>query len=811
MKVSLSWLREYIPITMETTDLADALTMIGLEVEAVENRFESLEGVVVSRIVDIKPHPNADKLNLCQVDVGGDRILSIVCGAPNAAKDLMVPCALPGATLPNGVTIKAGKLRGELSEGMLCSASELGLSLEKSGIMELATQSAPGTPLVDSLGLHDATLELGVTPNRPDCLSIIGVAREIGAFSTPRSKVNYPFPNIAETSRKYGKISEYTSVEILNPELCPRYAAKLVFDVKVGPSPFWLQDRLISVGLKPINNIVDVTNFIMMETGQPLHAFDFDRLAGNRIVVRAASSGETFTTLDNKNHVLDNEMLMICDGEKPVAMAGVMGGLNSEIHEDTCRVLIESAYFNPACIRKTSKKTGISSDAAYRFERGIDPEGVLFALNRAASLITTMGKGQLVEGHVDVYPRVLPGKEIVMGVKALNRRLGTDLKREEIKTCLESIELSVTAVDDDTLRVVPPTFRVDIERPEDLSEEVARLWGYNNIKTTFPPIPAESFELTPLVRIKNRIKTLLTGFDFYEAINYSFIHKSSCDKLRLPENDPRRTLIEIVNPLSEDQSVMRTSLIPGLLQTVEYNNARQVRNLRLFEIGNVFYKKQDAQLPEEKEMLAGLISGNTRDASWYSKETPCDFFDLKGALEGFFKALFIDDSLQFSPLPGEACFYTRKGYSAEMSVKGKTVGTIGKVHPAVLENFHIRQDVFIFEISLHDLAPLIRDERSAESVPRFPYVSRDTTIICDESVHAGDLLGCINGAGERLVERADLLDLYTGDPIPPGRKSLSFRITYRDKDKTLKDKDVNKVHTKITDMLLGQFNANLPG
>ncbi|MFA6009483.1 MAG: phenylalanine--tRNA ligase subunit beta [Desulfobacteraceae bacterium] len=810
MKVSLSWLREYVPVTMPTEELADALTMIGLEVDAIHNRFGSLDGVVVSRIVDIKPHPNADKLSLCQVDVGGEQMLSIVCGAPNAALGLVIPCALPGATLPNGITIKKGKLRGELSEGMLCSASELGLSLEKSGIMELETQAAPGTPLVQALGLNDATLELGVTPNRPDCLSIIGVAREVGAFSNPRSKVNYPSSDTAEPSKAYGKIGEYTSVEILNPELCPRYAAQLVFDVKVGPSPFWLQDRLISVGLKPINNIVDVTNFIMMETGQPLHAFDFDRLAQNRIIVRAASDGESFTTLDNKAHTLDREMLMICDGEKPVALAGVMGGLNSEIQEDTTRVLIESAYFNPSCIRKTSKKTALSTDAAYRFERGIDPEGTIYAVNRAASLITTLGKGNLVDGVIDEYPAPIALREIIMSVKAVNKRLGTDLKRDEIKACLEAIELAVAVVDDDTLRVVPPPFRVDIERPEDLSEEVARIWGYNQIKTTFPPIPAEAVEPTPNIEVKNTIRNLFTGFGFYETINYSFIHQSCCDRMRLPENDPRRALIDIMNPLSEDQSVMRTSLVPGLLQNVQHNNSRQVRDLSLFEIGKVFYKKAEGELSDEVEMFAGVITGTPREQAWHSKERPCDFYDLKGVLEGFFKAIFLD-KIVFEPLLSDDCHYLRKGYSAKLSVNGAAIGTMGKIHQEVIDAFDIRQDVFLFEINLKELVTLVNNERTALPIPRYPFVSRDVTLVCSEHVKAGDLLSCIRQSNEKLVETARLIDLYTGEPIPAGKKSLSFRITYRDQEKTLKDKDVNKVHTRITEMLLAQFDAGLSG
>lgn len=809
MKVSLSWLREYIPITMETNDLADALTMAGLEVEAVTNRYDALDKVVVSRIVDIKDHPNADKLRVCQVDVG-DTILSIVCGAPNAAKGLVIPCALEGAALPNGTQIKKGKLRGERSEGMLCSASELGLSLEKSGIMELETDAAPGTPLVQALGLNDATLEIGITPNRSDCLSVIGIAREIGAFPAHGVNVTYPDPNLVHPSKEYSHITEYTSVQIKDPDLCPRYAARLVFDVTVGPSPFWLQDRLLSLGLKPINNIVDITNFVMMETGQPLHAFDFDRLAENRIVVRAARQGEVFTTLDDREHRLDEEMLMICDGEKPVALGGVMGGLNSEIEDSTTRVLIESAYFNPACIRKTSKKTALSTDAAYRFERGTNPEGVLFALNRAASLITSLGNGNLVDGIIDEYPTPIPSREITVSIPALNKRLGTSLSREDITKHLESIEIKVSALSDDTLTVVPPPFRVDLERPEDISEEVARLWGYNRIQTTFPPIPAEAFELTPNLRIKDRVRTIMTSCGFSETIHYSFIHKQSCDYLRLSEHDPRRDGIEILNPLSEDQSVMRTSLIPGILSTIQYNNARQVKNLMIFEVGKAFLKKENSLLPDEVEMVVGAITGNIQEPSWYSKETACDFYDLKGMMEGLFNGLRIPP-VDFSILPENECSYSRKGYSAKMSSGDVTLGILGKMHQEVLEHYDIRQDVFFFEINLASLVTLASEDRQAGQIPRYPSVSRDTTIICGNEVCSGDLLSCLRHSGEDLVENAELLDLYTGEPIPKGKKSLSFRMTYRAQSKTLKDKDVNKIHTKITQMLLDHFNADLPG
>ena len=808
MKVSLSWLKEYVPVEMATDELVAGLTMAGLEVDAVTERYDYLENVVVSRIVEIAQHPNADKLSLCQVDVG-DKIISIVCGAPNAAKDLVVPCALPGAVLPGGVKIKKGKLRGEKSEGMLCSAFELELSNDRDGIMGLDTDCKPGTPLAEALDLNDVTIEIDLTPNRPDCLSLIGTAREIGALDGHFHKIKYPDSDLPDVSSSYGNITEYTSVKIVDEELCPRYAARLIFDVKIEPSPFWLQDRLNSVGVKPINNIVDITNFVMLETGQPLHAFDFDRLEEQRVEVRAAKAGEKFTTLDDAEHELTSETLMICDGKKPVAIAGVMGGLNSEIETSTTRVLLESAYFNPASIRKASKMTGLNTDAAHRFERGIDPEGVLFAINRAAALMSRISGGSLVDGVIDEYPLPVPLKEIEMSVTAINTRLGTDLSRDEMAAYLEHIDFSVENIDDDRLKVVPPSFRVDVARPEDLSEEIARLWGYNRIKTTFPVIPAEAFELAPSIAAKNNIRHSFSGFGFSEVINYSFIHNDSCDRLLIDENDKRRNTVAIINPLSEEQAVMRTSLISGLVANVNYNNSRQVRNLRIFEIGKVFFKTADAVLPEEVEILAGALTGNRVEQGWYSKSLACDFYDLKGALEGFFAELHIENVL-FKPTDQAAVPYLRKGYAAKIVADNKEIGYAGRVHQNVLENYEIKQDVFVFEIDLSALIDLISSERNAVAIPVYPAVTRDTTIICDNGVLVGDLLGSINDSGEALVESAELLDVYTGDQIAEGKRSLSFRITYRSHTKTLKDKAVNKIHTQITKLLLEKFDAGLP-
>ncbi|RLB86034.1 MAG: phenylalanine--tRNA ligase subunit beta [Deltaproteobacteria bacterium] len=804
MKVSLSWLKEYVDIDINVNELADALTMAGLEVEAIADRYDYLNRVIIGRLTKIDPHPNADKLKLCRVDIG-DRMLTVVCGAPNVKNDMLAPCAMPGTCFPKGTILEKSIIRGKASEGMLCSEMELGLSADNDGIMELGPNYSVGSFLNKALGLSDPVLEIDLTPNRPDCLSIIGTAREIAAFQ--KKKVTYPEIFLPES---FDDISDYTSITLMAPELCPRYAASLVLDITVGPSPFWLQDRLASVGLKPINNIVDITNFVMMETGQPLHAFDFDRLAENRIVVRTAREGEAFITLDGKERRLDPEMLMICDGEKPVALAGVMGGLNSEIEDTTTKVLLESAYFDPVCIRKTSKKTGLNTDASHRFERGVDPNGTLIALNRATQLIAEIGGGRLIKGTIDAYPNPFPEKIIDVSVTELNRRLGTCLDINNIENHLKSIEFQVDKTGNDRLQVIPPSCRVDITRFEDITEEIARLFGYNKIKTTFPLISAEGRRPSKKIELRNRIKCLMTGLGCSEAINYSFISKSSCDRLNLALDDKKRQVIDILNPLSEDQSVMRTSLIPGLLETMKYNISVQNRNLKLFEIGNVFFNTgQKDSLADEVEMLAGLWTGKRVDAVWFSREINCDFYDLKGVIEELLGSLGIVNTT-FTRMPPASCFYTKPGFTARIIIKNEFVGLVGELHPNVLSNYDLKQTAFIFELNFDRLINYISDTKSVSPIPKFPATSRDITLIVNKDIETNNILQSVMDLNEELVENLHLFDVFDGNPIPAGKKSISFRITYRSSSETLEDNRVNNLHKSISDRLLKKVDATLP-
>jgi phenylalanyl-tRNA synthetase beta chain len=632
----------------------------------------------------------------------------------------------------------------------------------------------------------------------------MGVAREVAALQGVDMKV--PVFDLPEAE---GDISIQTSVTIDAPDHCPRYAARLLNDITVAPSPHWLQERLRSVGVRPINNLVDVTNFVMLETGQPLHAFDFDNLAQHRIVVRTAEAGEPFTTLDQKERRLSDQMLMICDGEKPVAVGGVMGGLNSEIEAATTRVLIESACFDPISIRRTSKSLGLSTDASHRFERGVDPDGTLFALDRAAALMAELGQGRLVDGVVDADFRTAGPPTLSLSVNDTNTLLGTDLERDHMATLLARIDFQVEAADDNHLLVQVPSFRVDVTRPQDLMEEVARLSGYNQIPTTFPTLPAQGPIPSPMMNRRNQIKEILSGFGFFEAINYSFISPASYDRIHLKADDPRRCHVALLNPISEEQSVMRTTLVPGLLETAQRNISRQQTNLRLFEIGNVFRPQPADVLPLEQEMLVGLWTGLREKAAWHTQEIACDFFDIKGVVEGLALALSIGD-LTFAALDDGRCDFTRAGQTAHILHNEEVLGVVGEVDTAVAKSYNLKQAVFIFEMDLSVLSRLASDAKQMTPIPRFPSTSRDITVIVDQSIESSRLLDAVTHFGETLVEELHLFDVFAGDPIPAGKKSVSLRVVYRSAERTLEDEAVNQIHRDLTQRLVTEFGAALP-
>ena len=794
MNVTLNWLKTYIDFDFSPNELADRLTMLGIEVESIKQLGAELEGVVVGSVTAIQPHPNADKLVLCQVDIG--EALQIVCGAPNVREGMLAPVATIGATLPIGLTIKQAKLRGEPSHGMLCSEKELGLSDDAAGLMELSADIPVGTSLSTALGLDDVVFELEITPNRPDCLSLIGVAREIRAETGNALKLPEVTLNEDETD-----IQEMTSVTIEAPDLCPRYAARVIRGVKVGQSPAWLQQRLESVGVGVINNIVDITNFVLMEYGQPLHAFDYHKLAENRIVVRRAAAGETLTTLDEIARELTPDMLVIADAEKPVALAGIMGGYDSEITETTCDVLLESAYFNPSSIRATAKALGISTEASYRFERGADPGAVLTAMDRATQLITELAGGSICKGTVDVYPGQQPLHRIQFRPERVNFILGTALETTEMVQILSDLGFDVNAAGE-TYQVTVPTFRSDVTREIDLIEEIARVHGYDNIPTTLPkgdiPVPAPN----PSREVRKRIKEFLLAAGMMEAINYSFCDPNCFDKIRFTADDPRRAALKLRNPLSPEMSVLRTTLIPSLLENAQYNHNHQIDTIALFEIGSVFIGNGEQREPER---VTGVLAGQIGDGVYSNPYREPDFYDIKGLVERILEMCgIVDYTLQKTDT---STFHP--GRNAAVLFNDSQLGTFGEAHPEVLETYNLPYKAYLFDFDMEALVDAAIFAKRFEPIPVYPKVERDLAIVVDKAILSDMPTALIYATGGELVESVRLFDVYEGEQVPEGKKSLAYAITYHSATETLTDKAVNALHDKVVKRLNQELGAEL--
>ena len=821
MNVTLNWLKNYIDFELSPSELADRLTMLGVEVESVKQLGAELEGVVVGSVGSIKPHPNADKLVLCQVDIGETEELQIVCGAPNVREGMLAPVATIGATLPIGLTIKRAKLRGETSYGMLCSEKELGLSEDAAGLMELPTDTPLGTSISEALGLDDVVFELEITPNRPDCLSLIGVAREIRAETGNALKL----PQV-DFNEDATDIREITSVTIEAPDLCPRYAARVIRGIKVGQSPAWLQQRLESVGVGVINNIVDITNFVLMEYGQPLHAFDYHKLTENRIVVRRAAGHENLITLDEIDRELTPDMLVIADAEKPVALAGIMGGYDSEITETTSDVLLESAYFNPSSIRATAKALGISTEASYRFERGADIGAVLAALDRAAQLIAELAGGTICKGVVDVYPGQQPLTAIQLRPERVNFILGTTLDTPEMVQILSNLGFDVKAngpgnyqagegtlkksaetpkqipSSKNPLQVTVPTFRSDVTREIDLIEEIARVYGYDNIPTTLPkgdiPIPAPN----PSTEVRKHIKHFLLAAGMMEAINYSFCDPNCFDKIRFAADHPLRDVLKLQNPLSPEMSVLRTTLIPSLLENAQHNRNHQIDTIALFEIGSVFIRNSAEKEPER---VTGIFAGQVGDGVYSNPYREPDFYDIKGLVEGILEVCgIVDYTLEKTDAP---TFHP--GRNAAVLSSNRQIGIFGEAHPEVLENYDLPYKAYLFDFDMEALVDAAIFTKRFEPISVYPKVERDLAIVVDKAVLSDMPTGLIYATGGELVESVRLFDVYEGEQVPEGKKSLAYAITYHSATETLTDKAVNTLHDKVVKRLNQELGAEL--
>ncbi|NQS71304.1 MAG: phenylalanine--tRNA ligase subunit beta [Desulfobulbaceae bacterium] len=808
MKCTVSWLKQFTSTEGFTpAQLADRLTMLGLEVDSVEELYPALDALITARVMTVDKHPNADKLSLCQVDTGSEQI-QVVCGAPNVRAGMISALARPGVSLPDGTKIKKAKVRGIESAGMLCSARELGLSADHSGIMDLDQQLEPGLPLRKALQLADTVIEVDLTPNRPDCASVRGIAREISSFTGSALQ-----PLVAKVTTLTGKDTGY-SVTIEEPTLCPRYAARKLTGFQIGPSPLWMQQRLAAVGMRPINNLVDITNYVMLESGQPLHAFDFDTLKDHAIVVRRPRADEKeLVTLDGSSRSLEADTLLICDAEKPVALAGVMGGLNSEITAKTTSVLLESACFDPLSIRRTARRLGLPSEASYRFERGVDPDLADKALQRAVDLMVELTGAQAdPDGH-DLYPGKKPLLAVPLRMGRLKTLLGMEIPQDEVIRLLSSIGFVLTQTSADQFEVLVPSFRVDIEREIDMVEEVARLIGFDTIPATQPLIRMASAAEDPMRRLCQDIGRNMTSQGFYEAINYSFVPTAHHDMCKLAMDDSRRKTIRLLNPLTDEQSVLRTLLLPGLLENIHRNNNFQRSDIRLYETGKIFLPKGKEELPQERMQLCAVLSGQRYPAAapLYFAGQKSEFADIKGALlqllwhlgypvnQGSSVSLKVDSSAQQPYAMAGSCLAIHAGPTL--------LGCLGAVDQAVLKAFAIKQPVYFFEIDLEQLLSLPRREKQFTPLSRYPSTSRDISLLVPESFAAGDLLSGILAQNQKYVEAADIFDVYQGVPLSSGEKSVSLSITYRSLDSTLDDASVDKIHNKIVRALMQQFNA----
>lgn len=810
MKFTYNWLQEYAPLDgVSPARLADQLTMLGLEVDSVAPLFAELAELKTGTVLASGPHPNGDKLSLCRVAVGAQE-LQIVCGAPNVRAGLTVVVALPGTTLPGNVKIKKSKVRGIESQGMICSERELGLGDDHAGIMELADDIPSGASFLEHSGLQDTLIEVDLTPNRPDCASVIGIAREAAGINRRQLRVPY------RDSRLNGSSSSF-SVTVEAPELCPRYAGRLITGVSIGPSPWWLKRRLLAVGLRPVNNVVDVTNLVMLEYGQPLHAFDFNKLAGRRIVVRTPQPAETsFTALDHVKRELAPDMLLICDGEAPVAIAGIMGGLDSEVSESTADVLLESACFNPVSIRRTARRLGLATDASYRFERGVDPSGTIAAMERAVALICQVAGGTAEPGGIDVDNRGPAAGPLTLRVSRTAALLGIEPDAGQIAELLASIEIGCTIIDDDTIKVTPPSFRVDLEREADLVEEVARLTGYDEIPVTLPSVDL-SYPEQDHERIERyRASTVMNEAGFFEAINYSFVSSRYDDMLRLAPNDDRRHHVAILNPLTEDQDVMRTSLLPGLLENLKRNLRFEQSAARLFEIGKLYVPAPGSQLPHEPTWIAALLTGNRYggQAPLHFPPQEADIYDAKGGVEALLTGLRLplggDGGIELTPeRPGSAEPFADPAYALAVRYGEQRLGTVGRFRTDVLRDIGIKRDVYYFDLDFSALCTIESKTRSFRALPVYPSVKRDIALVVPITTLAGELVKTVLSSREKLIEHCDVFDVYQGSKIGNDRKSVALTITYRSDTKTLTEKQVEKAHTRLVQSLTDAYGGSL--
>jgi len=803
MRVSLQWLAEYVDLVKSPEELAELLTNSGTAVDGIEKLGGEYENYIVGRVVEVSRHPSADRLSLCRVDLGGD-IVDIVCGAPNVRAGIASPVATPGTRLPDGTVISETAIRGVTSRGMLLSERELGISEEAAGIMVLEEKAAAGESLADALGMRDTVLELEITPNRPDCLCMLGVAREVAALTG--QTLRRPAFRLEEDGTP---ADQEVHIEIIDGDLCSRYAARVIDRVNIGTSPWWMRRRLQAAGVRPISNVVDVTNYVMLELGQPLHAFDYDLVAGGHIIVRRATDGEIMTTLDGVERALTGDDLLICDPSGPIALAGVMGGEHTEVGDTTTRVLLESAHFDPANIMRTARVQELPSEASYRFERGVDPDGCVYAADRAAYLMHTLAGGIVGLGAVDVRARIIEPMRLGIRMKRTSALIGVSIGGDDAAALLSSIDLKVLEISDDgeetTVGVEVPTFRPDLEREIDLVEEVARLYGYDRIPATLPLSSHNVGSLTHEQRMRREISGIMVGMGLQEAITMAFISPRwldtlDADRIYLP---PQPAVLR--NPISEETSVMRPSLLPGLLSSACFNLNRRVMDIHLFEMGRVFLPVAGEKLPVEPLRLGCVLAGKWLPKQWDREAEEVDFFTCKGILEGLMHSLHITGcSLLREELP-----FLHPSQSCVARIGDVEAGFLGLLHPRIAAETDLPENTCVMELDMATIVTAAQALVPYEEIPRFPSIQMDLAVVVAEDVDSMEVERVIYDVGGELLREVRLFDLYRGEQLGEGEKSLAYGLSFYALDRTLKDKEARSAYEDIVEALAARFGARL--
>ena len=811
MQVSIKWLKDYIDFTETPEQLADKLTMAGIPVENVVDPGEGLEKVVTGRIEKLEPHQNSDHLQICTMNVGLAENIIIVTGAQNVAEGQVVPVAMVGAHLPNGMKISKGKLRGVASNGMLCSAQELKLDLEKlpeeqkTGIFILPSDTPVGIPAKDVLGLNDVVLEFELTANRADCFSVFGLVREIAAITGNKPH----FPEIKVNEDDNTKLNDIFSVEIADPDLCSRFSTRMLKNVKIGPPPEWMQQRLEGAGIRSINNVVDVTNFVMIELGHPMHAYDYDKITGKKLIARRAIEGEELHTLDDTSRKAKGEMLVIADSEKAAGLAGIMGGFETEITDTTTTVVLESADFYGPCIRRTARACGLSSEASGRFERGVDSETTIKALDRAAQLLQEMGACTVCEGIVDVYPNPKQANYVTFTPEQINNHLGTNIAKDVMLNIITSVGFDVTKDENDEITVKVPSWRNDVTCMADISEEIARLHGFDKIKSTLPNGVSMQGTQSAKQTFIDKVKASLSSQGLYETISFALTNEETFNKLNIPQDSPLRKAVPIMNPLSDEYPLVRTTLLSSIFDNLARNLARKNDDVALFEVGSVFFPKAlpVTELPDEVVKIAGAITGRRNAQGWNQTNDMVDFYDAKGIIEELLANLrvtryTVEAGTHYAMHPGKTALF-KKGRDV--------IATVGEVHPAVLSAYGITKPVYIFELDATTVMKYMAKDLKYKALPKYPATSRDLAMLVDVDVNAADIEKAMTKAAGQNLTQITLFDVYTGKQVEEGKKSLAFSLTFQSNDKTLTDAEIDPAIEKIVAKLQKDFNANLRG